>query len=147
LTETPNGGNTTVARSMMGRFINKRLPYQQHEFDEKAFQTKRWWVESVIPRKIQFKGNVYIMVGHWMGSMGEGIAIGFDGMKRAKIIGTEMAKLLGAVNEFALTETKIGFQIPTERLYHINGTPREKYKPTILTKHIDETLKRLYEIK
>jgi carboxyl-terminal processing protease len=79
--------------------------------------------------------------------MGEGIAIGFDGLKRAKIIGTEMAKLLGAINGFTMSETNIGFQIPTERLYHINGTPREKYKPTTLTQNIDETLKKMYEIK
>jgi C-terminal processing protease CtpA/Prc len=141
LTQTPSGGNSTVARCIMGRFINKTLPYQQHEFDEKEFDTKRKWVEYVTPRKIQFKGNVFILVGHWTGSMGEGITIGFDGMKRAKIIGTEMAGLLGAINGFMMSETKIGFQIPTERLYHINGTPRENYKPSILTNNIDEKIK------
>jgi carboxyl-terminal processing protease len=46
-----------------------------------------------------------------------------------------------------MSETNIGFQIPTERLYHINWTPREKYKPTTLTPNIDETLKKMYEIK
>ena len=146
LTETASGGNSTVARCIMGRFISKTKPYQQHEFDEKEFQTQRKWVEFVIPRKTQFKGNVFIIVGHWTGSMGEGIAIGFDGLKRAKIIGTEMAKLLGAINGFVMTETQIGFQIPTERLYHINGIPREKYKPTILTQNIDETIKKMNEI-
>jgi len=146
LTETASGGNSTVARCIMGRFISKTKPYQQHEFDEKEFQTQRKWVEFVIPRKTQFKGNVFIIVGHWTGSMGEGIAIGFDGLKRAKIIGTEMAKLLGSINGFVMTETQIGFQIPTERLYHINGIPREKYKPTILTQNIDETIKKMNEI-
>jgi carboxyl-terminal processing protease len=34
LTETPSGGNSTVARAIMGRFVNKVLPYQIHEFDE-----------------------------------------------------------------------------------------------------------------
>jgi C-terminal processing protease CtpA/Prc len=147
LTQTPSGGNSTVARCIIGRFINKTLPYQQHEFDEKEFDTKRKWVEYVTPRKTQFKGNVFILVGHWTGSMGEGITIGFDGMKRAKIIGTEMAGLLGAINGFMMSETKIAFQIPTERLYHINGTPRENYKPTIFTNNIDETIKKMNEIK
>jgi C-terminal processing protease CtpA/Prc len=147
LTETPSGGNTTVARSIMGRFISRTMPYQQHEFDEKEFETKRMWVEYVTPRKKQYKGSVFIAVGHWTGSMGEGIAIGFDGLKRAKIIGTEMAKLLGAINGFVMTETQIGFQIPTERLYHINGTPRENFKPTILTQNIEETIKKMNEIK
>ena len=79
--------------------------------------------------------------------MGEGIAIGFDGMKRGTVIGTEMAKLLGAISGFRMSETKIGFQIPTERLYHVNGTPREKYQPTIFTKNSDETLQKVSEIK
>jgi C-terminal processing protease CtpA/Prc len=139
LTETPSGGNTTVARSIMGRFINKPTAYQQHEFDEKEFETKRMWIEYVTPRKQPFKGNVFILVGHWTGSMGEGIAIGLDGMKRAKVIGTQMAGLIGAVNGFILSETKIGYQIPIERLYHINGTPRELFKPPVLTKNTDET--------
>ena len=146
LTETPGGGNTTVARCIMGRFIDKTQPYQQHEFTENEFQTKRYWVEYVTPRKTPFKGKVFVLVGHWTGSMGEGIAIGFDGLKRAKVIGTEMAGLLGAINGFMLPETKIGFQIPTERLYHIDGTPREKYKPAILTANSAETYKSMQAI-
>ncbi len=147
LTETPGGGNTTVARAIMGRFTDKQLPYQTHEFDEKAYDTKRHWTEYVSPRKKIFKGNVYILVGHWTGSMGEGMAIGFDSMKRAQIIGTRMAGLLGAISSFKLTETKIGFQFPTERLYHIDGTPREHFVPGILTQNIEETFQKAREIK
>ncbi|WP_445452444.1 S41 family peptidase [Flavobacterium sp. 25HG05S-40] len=146
LTETPSGGNTTIARCIMGRFISKTMPYQLHEADEKEFQTQRKWVEYVIPRKAEFKGNLFVIVGHWTGSMGEGIAIGFDGLERAKVIGTEMAKLLGAIEGFTMTETKIGFQIPTERLYHINGMPRENFKPKIPTQNIDETIKEMNKI-
>lgn len=146
LTETPGGGNTTVARAIMGRFITKLLPYQIHEFDEEKYQTKRHWVEYVAPRKEIYKGNVYILVGRWTGSMGEGMAIGFDGMKRAKIIGTEMAGLLGAISNFQLTETEIGFQFPTERLYHVNGTPRENFLPEILTQNSEETIQKTKEI-
>ncbi|RQO39427.1 peptidase [Chryseobacterium sp. KBW03] len=146
LTETPGGGNSTVARAIMGRFTNQLLPYQTHEFDEKEFQTKRHWTEYVTPRKEIYSGNVYILVGHWTGSMGEGIAIGFDGMKKAQIIGTRMAGLIGAVSNFQLSETKIRFQIPTERLYHINGTPRENFIPGILTENIEETIQKAKEI-
>lgn len=146
LTETPGGGNTTVARAIMGRFITQLLPYQIHEFDEKNYQTKRHWVEYVTPRKEIYKGNVYILVGRWTGSMGEGMAIGFNGMNRAKIIGTEMAGLIGAISNFQLTETEIGFQFPTERLYHVNGTAREKFLPEILTQNIEETIQKTNEI-
>ena len=87
------------------------------------------------------------MVGHWTGSMGEGIAIGFDAMERAKIIGTKMAGLLGAISNFQMSETKIGFQFSTERLYHINGTSREDFIPKTLTRNIEETMQKAREIK
>ncbi|MCL1669013.1 S41 family peptidase [Elizabethkingia ursingii] len=147
LTETPSGGNTTVARAIMGRFTDKMLPYQVHEFDEVKYQTKRHWVEYVVPRGKTYKGKLYILTGHWTGSMGEGMAIGFDGMKRAKIIGTKMAGLIGAISGFQMTETKIGYQFPTERLYHVNGTPREDFVPGILTKNTEETFRKAFEIK
>ncbi|MDN3691773.1 S41 family peptidase [Chryseobacterium tructae] len=146
LTETPSGGTSTVARVIMGRFIQEVLPYQIHEFDEKEYDTKRHWVEYVTPRKKEYKGNVYILVGRWTGSMGEGIAIGFDGMKRAQIIGTPMAGLLGAISNFQLTKTKISVQFPTERLFHINNTPRELFVPGILTQNIEETIQKAKEI-
>jgi len=139
LTETPGGGNTTVARAIMGRFIDKELPYQKHVINEKEYGTVRSWIEYVVPRKTTYKKNVVVMVGHWTGSMGEGIAIGFDAMKRAKITGTKMAGLIGAIYTFNLKNTKIGFQIPYEKMYHVNGTPREDYLPPYLTKNSAET--------
>jgi carboxyl-terminal processing protease len=38
-----------------------------------------------------------VLVGRWTASMGEGMAIGLDAMKRATIVGTRMAGLNGAV--------------------------------------------------
>jgi C-terminal processing protease CtpA/Prc len=146
LTETPGGGNTAVARAIMGRFIEKDLPYQKHEFDETAFAIKRSWVEYVSPRKKTYQNKLVLLVGHWTGSMGEGIAIGFDGMRRTELIGTPMAGLLGAINRFQTTEMKIGYQIPTERLYHINGTPREDFVPAVLTANIYEAWEKVNEL-
>jgi len=141
LTETANGGNTTVARGIMGRFIAKQSPYQVHEMSERAYGTVRHWVEYVSPRGKQYTGKLYILVGHWTGSMGEGICIGFDGLKRGKTIGTPMAGLLGAIYNFSLPETHISYQFPVERLYHINGTARAEFRPLIKTKNILETYK------
>lgn len=137
LTNTPNGGNTLVARGIMGRFIDQELPYQKHQFVEDGII--RSWVEYVVPRKDAYNKELIILVGRWTGSMGEGIAIGLDGMKRAKVVGTLMARLLGAVDNFKISGTNIGFQMPTERLYHIDGTPREQFLPPYLTKNQQET--------
>lgn len=146
LTDTPSGGNTTVARGIMGRFTDKPLPYQKHQIIEKQFGTVRSWVEYVSPRKTIFKKKVTVMVGHWTGSMGEGMAIGFDGMKRAKIVGTKMAGLLGAIYTFKAENTNIGYQIPAESMYHIDGTPREDYIPKYLTKTEAETFQKALQL-
>lgn len=146
LTETPGGGNTSVARAIMGRFTDSTLPYQIHEVDEYGFDTKRSWIELVNPRKETYRGRLIVMVGHWTGSMGEGMAIGFDGMNRATIVGTRMAGLIGAIEKFTLSETGISFQIPTERLYHVNGMPREEYIPVVLTENNFDTWEEVMKI-
>ncbi len=139
LTETPSGGNSTVARALMGHFVDTTMAYQAHSYNELPYNTIKHWVEYVSPRGKQFKGKVYVLVGYWTGSMAEGTAIGFDAMKKATVIGTDMAHLIGAVSNYTLDNTHIPFQIATERLYHINGIPRESYKPKVYTHHTNET--------
>lgn len=139
LTETPGGGNTTIARAIMGRFADKELAYQKHVIEEKQYGTVRSWIEYVVPRKQTYKGELVVMAGHWTGSMGEGIVIGFDAMKRAKIVGTKMAGLLGAIYSFSLKNTSIGYQIPCEKMYHVNGTPRKDFTPKYRTQNGEET--------
>jgi len=133
LRETPAGGNSTVARAIMGRFISKEGFYQAHELtaEEKQFGVRRSWKELVSPRAQTYTKPLAVLVNHWTGSMGEGITIGFDALKRATIIGTEMAGLNGAIYSYQLPNTKIGFNIPVEKLFHVNGTPRELFKPAV----------------
>lgn len=133
LRETASGGNTTVARAILGRFINKEQFYQKHELysEEKETGIKRSWTEIVSPRGETYTKPVVILADHWTGSIAEGITIAFDGMKRATIIGTQMARLNGAVESFEMPNTKIGFNFATEKLFHVSGKPRELYDPTI----------------
>jgi carboxyl-terminal processing protease len=42
-----------------------------------------------------------------------------------------MAQLLGATYRIDLPNSKIGVNVPAERLYHVDGRPREAYQPTI----------------
>jgi carboxyl-terminal processing protease len=79
--------------------------------------------------------------------MGEGMAIGFDSFKKPLVVGTKMAGLLGAIEGFNLKETNINFQIPTERLYHVNGKPRESFIPKVLTPHSEKTWEFVMKIK
>ena len=135
LRETPSGGNSIVARGIMSRFITIEMPYQKHILpnEEKEFKIKRSWFEIVSPRgSFTYDKQVIVLVNHWTGSMGEGITIGFDALGKAKIVGTKMAGLNGAINGFQTSKIKIPYSFPTEQLYHINGTPREIFSPTNL---------------
>jgi carboxyl-terminal processing protease len=134
LRECPSGGNTTVARAIMGLFITQEQPYQRHEFtaEEVAYGVKRMTIELVAPRVTPYTAPLVVLVGRWTGSMPEGITIGFDAMKRATIMGTEMARLNGAITSYRLPNSGIGFDIPTERLYRIDGLPRENYVPPVV---------------
>jgi carboxyl-terminal processing protease len=135
LRDTPGGGNTVVARGIMSRFITSEMPYQKHELveEERAYGVRRLWVEYVAPRGSDpYRAPVVVLVGRWTGSMGEGLAIGMDGIGRATIVGTRMAGLLGANYERLLPNSGIVVRIPAEKLYHVDGTPREEFVPEIV---------------
>jgi carboxyl-terminal processing protease len=133
LRNTPSGGNTTVARAILGRFITKEQAYQEHELsaEERRFGVKRKWRELVSPRPAPYSRPVAVLANHWTGSMGEGLTIAFDATKRATVVGTEMARLNGAIYSYRLPHTNLGFSIPAEKLYHLNGTARENYVPKV----------------
>ncbi len=153
LRNTVDGGNSYVARGIMSRFINQSKAYQKHSttetYDGNPMVT-RSWIEYVSPRGVQYKKPVVILVGRWTGSMGEGLAIGFDGMERAIIVGSEMERLAGEIEEFSFKNQHFGYRLSTAKLFHINGTPREKYVPTSYVKQSttekDETLEKGIEI-
>lgn len=132
LRNTVGGGNTYVARGIMGRFIDKKLPYQEHVTKEQYGNNPsvvRSWVEYVTPRGKLYEKPIIVLVGRWTGSMGEGLAIGLDAMQRAKIVGTEMERLAGSMKGVPFKYQNYQYRIATEKLYHLNGVVREKFAP------------------
>jgi C-terminal processing protease CtpA/Prc len=131
LRDTASGGNTSVARAIMGWFVNKPTSYQMHQSPAEERQTgvPRQWIEQVLPRKGKYhKGQVTVLVGRWTGSMGEGLAIGMKAVG-AKVQGDPMAHLLGAVEDIHLPNSGMVIKLPTERLYTVDGIPRENFIP------------------
>jgi carboxyl-terminal processing protease len=126
--DIPRGGNTDVAEPIMGRLVDRRMGYQEVAPLHEAKYMKEIWPRGVWT----YSAPTVVLVNRWTASMGEGIAIGLDGMKRATIVGTQMAGLNGGVFNLELPETKIGVTYPGERLNHINGTPRENFTPPVL---------------
>jgi carboxyl-terminal processing protease len=93
---------------------------------------RRSWLELVSPRGVINPSQpLVVLVSRWTGSMGEGLAIGFDGTQTGTVVGTPMARLVGATSHFTLPHTGIGINMPTERLYHVNATPREDFVPAV----------------
>jgi carboxyl-terminal processing protease len=131
LRDTASGGNSSVARGILGRFVREDLPYQKHILpaEEKETGVRRSWLELVSPRGERYAGAVVVLVNRWTGSMGEGLAIGFDATGAGKVVGTEMARLVGATYTITLPNTGIHANVPAERLQHVNGQPREQFRP------------------
>ena len=136
LRKTPSGGTTTIARAIMGRFTSREIPYQKHIYtaDEKETGIRRSTLELVSPRTKVYTKPLIVLVGYWTGSMGEGMAIGFDTMKNVKVAGTKMAGLLGEIYTFETPEMKIPFSFPCVQLQTVAGVPREDYMPPFQVK-------------
>jgi len=134
LRDVPSGGDSSVALGILGRLVKSMLPYQHHRIPNYGrSDIERNWFEYVAPRgPFTYQAPIVVLVDHWTGSMGEGMAIGLDGMKRALVVGTPMAHLAGAVSDFTLPRTGIDVAYATEQLYHVNGTPRQDWLPPVL---------------
>ncbi len=130
LTDTPSGGNTVVARAVMGWFVSEARPYQVHRLmsEERETGVPRQWIEEVLPRPGRHHaGAVRVKVGRWTGSMGEGLALGLDA-QGAQVTGCPMAGLLGAIYNFRLEHSGLTIKLPAERLSSVSGVPREDFR-------------------
>lgn len=126
LRDTPSGGDSSVAKPLMAWFVDGTRGYQKHENAQKS------WIEQVEGRKDRFTGKLIVLIDHWTGSMGEGAAIGLRAAAGAKLVGTPMAGLRGAIEGFDVPCYGVSLRIPIERLYEVNGTPRELAQPDVL---------------
>jgi carboxyl-terminal processing protease len=110
------------------------LPYQRHRIPRYGqADVERNWQEEVAPRgPFTYQGRLVVLVDHWTGSMGEGIAIGIDAMHRGMVIGTTMGQLAGATEDVPLPRTGLTIALPTQELFHVDGTPRHRWVPPVI---------------
>ncbi len=129
LRNTPSGGNTAVARGLLGHFVTEAKPYQMHTIPaiERHHGVPRRFVEYVMPRAPHYGGPIVVLGGAWTGSMGEGLVIGFDAAAKAHTIASPMAKLLGAIHNIRLEASDSILDMGVEALFHVDGTPRGDY--------------------
>jgi carboxyl-terminal processing protease len=140
LRDTPSGGNTSVARGIMGHFVDHDQPYQMHviPYETRVLGPTRKFVEYVAPFGMRYAGKVYVAGGHWTGSMGEGLMIGFDAIG-ATTVGTDLAHLLGALSNETIDGSAAKVDIGTEQLFTVTGLPREAYRPQIYLPRVERT--------
>lgn len=140
LRDTPSGGNTSVARGIMGHFVDHELPYQKHvvPYEARVLGPTRTFMEYVAPFGRRYSGKVYVAGGHWTGSMGEGLMIGFDAIG-ATTMGTDMAHLLGALSNETIQASAARIDIGTEQLFTVAGLPRERFQPQVYVPRVERT--------
>ena len=129
LRNTPSGGNTEVARAIIGHFLTEARPYQMHEIPavERRYGVPRRFVELALSRAPHFPGPVVVLAGRWTGSMGEGLLIGMHAAAGARTFASDMGNLLGAVHNLEVEVSGLQLDLGLEALFHVDGTPREHY--------------------
>ena len=127
------GGDTAVAKPMMGRFITESKVY--------ALMRRRAGRglgklshETVEPRgPFTYTRPVVVLCDRWSASMAEGFPMGMRGIGRAIVVGTPMMGLGAAVFDVELERSKLAFQYSAEPVYDVHDRPRWKFQPDVLT--------------
>lgn len=125
------GGDTAIARPIMGRFIDRPAPYAIMRRREGSGLSSPW-TEMVQPAgPFTDRGEVVVLMNHWSGSMAEGFPMGMRDIGRATLVGTKMMGLGAAVFPIRLDRTGIQAQYSGEPVYDTHGKPRWHLSPDI----------------
>ncbi|WP_157177107.1 hypothetical protein [Sphingomonas prati] len=99
-------------------------------YEARVLGPTRKFTEYVAPYGTRYTGKVYVAGGHWTGSMGEGLMIGFDAIGDTTS-GTDHAHLLGALSNETIEGSAAKVDIGNEQLFTVTGLPREDYRPQL----------------
>jgi len=124
------GGDTAIARPIMGRFVDRRQPYalMRRRHGDGLSQP---WTEYIHPRGERYSGRVVILVDRFSASMAEGFAMGMRTVADATVVGTSMAALGAATATFTLPRSGYTLQISAEPVYSTRDEPRWMLSPDI----------------
>ncbi|EYF06102.1 S41 family peptidase [Chondromyces apiculatus] len=117
------GGDTAIARPIMGRFIDARRPYARMRRRQGA-GLGPFWTEHV-------EAPVVVLCDAWSASMAEGFPMGMRGLGRARIVGTPMMGLGAAVFAIRLDRTGIQAQYSAEPVHDVADRPRWLLRPDV----------------
>lgn len=134
LRNTPSGGNTGVAEPILGHFVNTEQPYQLYRVQQSAQVYNQAPLQQAVvaPQLPHIDKPFVALAGRWTGSMGEGMIIALDALGAKAVIGAPMADLLGGIKQVQLAASGAWLELGFERLYHVNGSFREDFVPSML---------------
>lgn len=125
------GGDTAVARPIMGRFISETKPYARMRRREGGGLSEPW-TEVVEPRgPFTYSAPVAVLTSRWSASMAEGFPMGMRGIGRGVIVGTPMMRLGAAVFSSRLDRTGLQLQYSAEPVYDVEDRPRWRLEPDV----------------
>jgi carboxyl-terminal processing protease len=125
------GGDTAVARPIMGRFISETKPYARMRRREGSGLSAPW-SEVVEPcGPFVYRQPVAVLTSRWSASMAEGFPMGMRGIGRALIIGTPMMRVGAAVFPLRLDRTGLQLQYSAEPVYDVHDQPRWLLDPDV----------------
>lgn len=125
------GGDTAVARPMMGRLIKQKTRYAYMRRREGRGLSAPWQ-EFVEPRgPFTYEAPVVVLTDRWSASMAEGFPMGLHGMGRARVVGTPMMQLGAAVFDCRLDRTGVNVQYSGEPVYDAMDRPRWLMRPDV----------------
>jgi carboxyl-terminal processing protease len=127
------GGDTQVARPIMGRFIRDRRPYAlMRRRSGRGQGLTEPWTEYVDPQgPFTYDKPVVVLQDHWSGSMAEGFPMGMKGIGRAVTVGTETMGLGAAVFPLRLDRTGVTINYSAEPVYDVQDRARWTLKPDV----------------
>lgn len=114
---------------MGGHVVRQTRAYQVHEIPavERSSTVPRRFIEQVVPRAPCYPGPVAVRGGHGTASMGEGLLIGMYAAANATTFASKIGDLLGALHNFAMTQSPARVDFAAESLFHVDGTARQDY--------------------
>ena len=134
------GGDTAIAKPIMGRFITERKPYARMR-RRKGDGLSPAWTETVDPRgPFTYNDPVVVLTSRWSASMAEGFPMGMRGLGRATIVGTPMMRVGAGVYDTLLKQSQIGYQYSAEPVYDVEGQPRWLLEPDVLVSGSEDVM-------
>jgi carboxyl-terminal processing protease len=134
------GGDTAVARPIMGRFIAQQTPYARMRRRDGDHLSDAW-AEVVDPRgPFTYTAPVVVLTTRWSASMAEGFPMGMRGIGRGTIVGTPMMGLGAGVFPLRLDRTGLELQYSAEPVYDVHDRPRWLLEPDVAVSSASDIL-------